>query len=62
MRNGRSTRIDSRKGHAVPRQTSRRVCEAFACATVLSIYNAGSHCYAHEPPGPYARNDVLRYQ
>jgi hypothetical protein len=64
MRNGRSTRIESRprKSQTVASYLPRRVCADEACSTLLSIYNAGAHCSLHEGPGPHRRNDVLREQ
>lgn len=36
-------------GSPVPRFDQGRTCEEPGCATVLSVYNDGTHCWNHRP-------------
>ena len=36
-------------GRPVPRFQEGRGCEEPGCATILSVYNDGNHCWAHRP-------------
>lgn len=45
-----------------PRQgRAGRVCADETCQTVLSVYNAGDHCWEHTQPTPYLLN-VRRFR
>ena len=38
--------------HPSPRYDRDRVCGVVGCATQLSMYNAGTRCWAHTDPVP----------
>jgi len=49
------------RGQGPSRSASGRICADGACSTVLSIYNAGDHCWEHTPRTPYLLN-VRRFR
>ena len=40
-------------GGAPKRAVQGRTCARRDCPTVLSVYNAGNHCWQHTPTAPY---------
>ena len=49
------------RGHGPTRSAAGRVCADTSCATVLSVYNTGDHCWEHTPRSPYLLN-VRRFR
>jgi len=49
------------RGRGPRRSAGGRVCADSDCATVLSVYNTGDHCWEHTPRSPYLLN-VRRFR